>query len=70
MNFDAVISEWTISPCNPGRHGLVTLRGRIYNDKKNRFMDGEMVITTEILSIDFTEGLVHTKNSIYKLDEI
>lgn len=70
LNFDAIISEWTISPCNPGRHGIVSLRGRIYNDQKGRFLDGEMVITSEIKHIDFEQGLVHTNNSIYKLDDI
>lgn len=43
------------------------LSGKIYNDKKNRFNDGQKVYTSRIEEINFQDGWAKTKNSIYKL---
>lgn len=41
------------------------LIGHIYNDSKGRFVDGTEVQTSKILKVK--DGLVYTRNSIYKL---
>jgi hypothetical protein len=42
--------------------------GTIYNDTKKRFADGTKIHTSRIEKIDFVNGIVKTKNSIYNLD--
>ena len=42
--------------------------GIIYNDTKKRFADGTEIHTSRIEKIDFVNGIVKTKNSIYNLD--
>ena len=66
--YNAIMSEWTISMENPGRHGLASIRGRIYNDKNKRFENGEIVITSPLEYVDFNTMIARTKNTTYKLD--
>jgi len=40
-------------------------QGHIYQDSKNRFMDGTFVYTSRVESI--TDGLVKTMNTTYKI---
>ena len=49
-------------------HNLVVgqcAQGHIYQDSKNRFMDGTFVYTSRVESI--TDGLVKTRNTTYKI---
>jgi hypothetical protein len=43
------------------------LSGDIYNDKKDRFPDGQRIYTSRIEEVNFQDGYAKTKNSIYKL---
>lgn len=49
--------------------GHYCIYGEIYNDTKNRFIDGTVVRTSKIKSIDFENMIVITQNTTYKLAE-
>ena len=60
-----LIKNWDIeSACD----GSVMIVGNIYNDTKNRFVNGTYIHTSRVISIDFTIGVVKTKNSFYNLE--
>lgn len=46
----------------------VFLYGNIYNDIKCRFADGTPIHTSRVLKADFVNGVVETKNSVYRLE--
>lgn len=59
-----LIKNWTIK-----QYGVdAVIWGKIYRDMKGRFADGTYIRTSRIEFIDFTKGLVKTKNSVYELD--
>ena len=60
------LRNWSINPLNPGRHGLVSVRGDVYND--SRFDDGTTIITSEVKNVDFKCLLLYTKNTVYRLE--
>lgn len=66
QEYDAILSDWQVVDI----YGMHCLRGRVYNDKKDRFERGEMIKTSPLEYIDFANKIAKTKNSIYKLDEI
>ena len=41
--------------------------GNIYNDKLNRFPDGQRIHTSRVEQINFQDGWCKTKNNIYNL---
>lgn len=47
--------------------GPYQLAGNIYNDTKGRFNDGDYVVTSQIKSIDFENGVAQTRNTKYIL---
>lgn len=65
MYYDAELRNWSIIWGYDFESMVV--RGLIYNDKKKRFEDGEVVRTSSITKIDLEHFLVFTKNSCYKL---
>lgn len=48
--------------------GGIYFVGVIYNDTKGRFADGSLIHTSMVRRVDFTTGVVETKNSVYNLD--
>lgn len=48
-------------------NGSIVIYGEIYNDIKNRFVNGTHIRTSNVQYVDFVEGIVKTKNSIYNL---
>ena len=51
------------------RPGIYVYWGEIYNDTMNRWTDGTVIHTSNVVSEETIEGrrLVHTLNSIYEL---
>ena len=62
VEFDGELRDWTLVPAYGG--GIVA-KGRIYNDKKGRFEDGEYIHTSVVESVE--GNIVRTKNSVYEL---
>ena len=48
--------------------GKYVIVGDVYNDIKRRFNDGARIRTSEVLKIDFVNGVVETRNSVYHLE--
>jgi hypothetical protein len=46
-------------------HGVLRVWGRVKEDRKQRFHDGEGIYTSKVLS--HADGLLRTKNSIYNV---
>lgn len=44
------------------------ISGYIFNDKKNRFPDGQKIKTSSLLMVNWEKGFCKTKNSTYLLD--
>ena len=59
-----LLKDWTITK----RYGEVVFIGKIYNDIKRRFDDGDEIITSRVLKVDFVNGVVETRNSVYHLE--
>lgn len=60
-----LLKDWKIEKRYDGNY---VVYGYIFNDTKNRFADGARIHTSRVLSIDFVEGVVQTKNSTYNLE--
>ena len=60
----ATLSDWSIAT----HTGFMQFVGRIRNDKKGRFADGEIIRTSAVQRVDFETNLVVTRNSVYKLE--
>ena len=65
--FDAILENWIVR--SPREDGTVCLSGDIFEDKKNRFDDGELVRTSFSSGKQkFSEGfIIQTRNTKYKL---
>lgn len=59
--YDAELRDWYKVPYLNG----AIYRGRVYNDRKGRFNDGELVSTSYMLAVD--GDILQTRNSRYKL---
>tara|TARA_R110000751_G_scaffold88196_2_gene174427 strand:+ start:43 stop:258 length:216 start_codon:yes stop_codon:yes gene_type:complete len=64
IEFDAELEDATRYILGPDRAVWV---GRISNDKKGRFVDGEVVTTS--LEVSYEGGLLRTLNTLYKISE-
>lgn len=62
LDYDAELTFYEYHPI----YGK-SLHGSIYNDTKNRFSDGEYIITSTVLKIE--DGIATTLNTKYKLGE-
>lgn len=64
-NITAVVREWQLETVD----GAFRLSGKIYEDVHGRFVDGTLIISSAIKTMDVTEkgGMVYTRNSVYKL---
>lgn len=60
-----LLKNWHIEPINKG----CIVIGEIYNDIKKRFENGELIWTSRVIKIDFVNGIVETKNSVYHLNK-
>ena len=63
LEVTATLREWQLSDN--------VLWGRVYNDKKKRFRNGDYIYTSQIVAapIKLLPGsIVQTKNSVYKLE--
>ena len=60
-----LIKNWKIERFWDGNY---VVDGYIYNDAKNGYVDGTHIRTSQILSVDFEQGVVKTKNSTYNLE--
>lgn len=60
-----LLKNWSIGRVDGGK---VVVWGEVHNDTKGRFSNGMFIRTSQVLRVDFTSGIVETKNSIYKLD--
>lgn len=61
---ERLMKDWSVL-VHPWR-GFPVLIGRIYND--DRFEDGSEITTTEIISTDFENKTIQTKNTLYNLE--
>ena len=59
------LKNWWIERVSTGD---VVIKGEIYNDSKERFEDGALIRTSSVRNIDFIQGVVETRNSIYNLE--
>lgn len=62
-DFDAELHNWTMHE----RGGKVWYSGNIYHDKKKRFNDGDFVTTSPASHLYTNDGLLQTRNTLYKL---
>jgi hypothetical protein len=61
-----VLKDWSIVK----RYGnYVVIIGKVYNDIKGRFNDGEEIVTSRVLQADFVNGVIETRNSVYHLED-
>ena len=61
-----VLKDWSIVK----RYGNdVVIIGKVYNDIKGRFNDGEEIVTSRVLQADFVNGVIETRNSVYHLED-
>ena len=60
-----LIKNWNLENA---RDGSIMIVGHIYNDTRGRFTDGTYIYTSRVMSIDFTNGVVKTRNSFYNLE--
>lgn len=60
-----LIKNWNIENAYDGS---VMIVDNIYNDTKGRFVDGTSIHTSRVMSIDFANGVVKTRNSFYNLE--
>ena len=61
----AILDDWRIAPCDAVERRLVAARGVVSRSAK--FVDGEIVTTSPIVSVDIARRWIRTKNSIYLL---
>lgn len=59
-----LLKNWSIVPINKG----CVITGEVYNDIKKRWEDGTLIHTSRVLKIDFVNGVVETRNSVYHLE--
>lgn len=64
-NITGTLKDWKIEHKQGNKY---VLNGKIYNDIRNRFLDGTEITTSRLLSIEFEDGIAYTENSIYKLE--
>lgn len=57
------LTNWRIEDLG----GMYRLRGQIWG--RDDFDEGQIIVTTNLKSIDFEKGIAETKNSIYKLEK-
>lgn len=63
LKIDAELHEWEMH-----EHGnRVYFTGKIYGDRKRRFEDGELIRTRTYAHLYNNDGILQTKNSVYKL---
>lgn len=60
------VKLWSILPSRYAEY--IILRGEIYGDIHGRFDDGTVIQSSKIQKIDIENRLVHTLNSVYRLD--
>lgn len=66
----ATLVKWRLQVClAPNEKRYVVAKGRIYDDKLERFPDGAELTTSAITLVDFERGLCFTRNSVYKLED-
>lgn len=59
-----LLKDWSILML----YGKVFIVGKVYNDIKGRFDDGEEIRTSQVLKADFVNGVIETRNSVYHLE--
>ena len=64
---DGVIRNATIEPV-PGGDDKFWARGALYGDRKGRFPDGERIHTSYIVSGPDADGIIRTRNSVYRVE--
>lgn len=64
---DGVLYGATVEDIPGDLNGRKWARGVIYGDRKGRFDDGEAIRTSYIVSGPDENGIIHTRNSIYRL---
>lgn len=60
-----LLKEWSIVMLG----GKVYIVGKVYNDIKGRFNDGDEIRTSQVLKADFVNGVIETRNSVYHLGD-
>lgn len=63
---DGVIKGAVIYPYDADGSRICT--GAIHGDRKQRFRDGETVTTSKIISGPDERGIIHTRNSVYRVE--
>jgi hypothetical protein len=61
-----IVERWSIVDTGPGRGKA--LRGEIQGDE--RFADGAVVTTSELVALDLATGIARTRHSTYHLGRI
>lgn len=44
--------------------------GKLFNDSRGRFTDGDSVRTSYVKKIDFDKKLIYTRNSVYSYQQL
>lgn len=65
MQIDGILRNWSFLE-NWGETGVYS--GTIHEDAKGRFKDGESVTTSFITSGPDENGVIKTRNSVYRLE--
>ena len=69
MNINATLRDWDLHYDFSAAQEWYYLSGRIYDDISTRFLNGTFIKTSVLKSIDFSEMIAITENSVYKLKD-
>lgn len=59
------LKDWSIVVVN----NVMRVCGRVYNDRKRRFTNGEVITTSPIVQIDIRKGILKTLHTTYTLEK-
>jgi hypothetical protein len=65
IKYDAIIRDYSVLELGP-RHKVII--GKIYDDSKSRFNDGDVIKTSVAIDLNEEDGYVRTRNTMYKLE--
>lgn len=63
----AELRDWIIRHDFNAKTEWHCLTGHIYNDSRGKFIDGQEVVTSRLIRINFENMIAETENTAYKL---
>ncbi|MEQ1965188.1 hypothetical protein ABLB69_18995 [Xenorhabdus khoisanae] len=66
-----ITEEIELTDFTKAQDGKVVAFGKVFNDSKKRFQDGDEIITSLVINTETykADGYIKTQNSIYKIRE-